>query len=222
MLKFTFVFLIGATLSPLAAAELRFETAPAPVLAAPDAGVVELSFPFEVVGEDGDSPVHIEAITSSCKCLSATADREDRTYPAGSRGVITASFELANTVGIQEQTLTITTSAGDQPIPLTAQAQVPELIITEADSLEWRPEERTERTMGIRTEGDAPLALTGVTSGLSWLDLRVEAVEAGREYRLHARPKEGGAQAGIGLVQLSFDHPHPRYQTRTFYVLVRG
>jgi len=103
-------------------------------------------FPFR---NDGDHPVTITSLTSSCGCTTATLET-DR-YAPGDGGAITATFDIGDRRGPQTKTLTVRTDDPRSPvIKLVVKLDIAQVIELKPRLLLWRKgEARTPKTVEI-------------------------------------------------------------------------
>ncbi len=136
----------------------------------------------------GSSAVTITTVVSDCGCTTAALDR--RIYAPGEGGTVRATFDIGGRVGQQEKIVTVTTDdAAAEPVRLALAVNIAELVRAVPRLAIWRIGDASdEKVIEILAGASPAIARLEVTPDAG-AEARLEAVEGGRKYRLHVRPK---------------------------------
>ncbi|RME68548.1 MAG: DUF1573 domain-containing protein [Verrucomicrobia bacterium] len=169
---------------------------------------------------NGDQPVTIKHIRSSCGCTVPTLERD--TYAPGESGEIRAVFTFGGRTGRQTKTIYVETDEDrDAPYRLTLEVEIPLLFSVDRYFVIWRQgEQPTEKTITLTAHDPETATIAGVESTDDRVSVRLEPAGAAGTFTLHITPKDTrrSLQAPI-VVRTNFPETHPR--VITVYALIR-
>ncbi|HXA14924.1 MAG TPA: DUF1573 domain-containing protein [Opitutaceae bacterium] len=188
MRSFIFVALILSltALPRVGATGLAWEKNVIEVSANPDQQEVKAEFPFR---NEGNRPITIQSITTSCGCTTAALDK--KSYAPGEGGKIQVTFTVGERTGTQEKYITVQTDGPGQPAAaeLLLRINIHAYLAFEPHILFWKVEgEATEKTITCTALLPTPVVLTAASSDNPAIITRIETVEPGRKYYLHLKP----------------------------------
>lgn len=189
-MKFTaFVIVFLLTISALNA-ELKFESARITVDA--KVGEARKSGVFAFVNE-GDEPVTITRIKSSCGCTTTALDK--MTYAPGESGQIEATLDIGSRKGEQNKYVTIWSKpvgnpdAEESPQRIMLTVNIPETLKLSNSMLVWRnTEPLAEKAITVQNLYPDPIHIKKIEIENEFFETRVETIEEGRQYRIMAKP----------------------------------
>ena len=145
---------------------------------------LERTFSF-MFRNDGDYPVTITSLTSSCGCTTAALTKER--YAPGEEGTIEAVFDIGDRHGPQAKTLTVRTDDPRKPVvTLTVKLDIDQVIELQPRMLLWRKgEPREPKVAQVLVHRPDLLQLQGVESAEpdftpTWQPPQPPEVEAGK------------------------------------------
>lgn len=173
----------------------------------------EVKFPFRV---EGEAPVNIESVTTSCGCISADTDK--KVYQPGETGEVKAVFKLGSFEGEVVKSLQV---LSDDPTARSRQLQVkisiPKVFELTPEMTTWTTgDEPVAKTVTVKILGDNPIEITGVTSSREAVKAEVKEVTKGREYEVTIKP-DSTEKNMLGVLKLSTNSQIPRFQSKNAY-----
>lgn len=197
---------------------LRFESERIEFRVAPNQQRVEAKFAFI---NEGDAAVRIEAVQTDCACLKAQAPKDE--IPPGGTGAVTAEFKVGSLRGVVEKHLSVKLREGERVrrVLLDAVLVVPELVELEPRTLSWTgSDDPVEKSFRVRVASQEKVRLLDVTCSRPDFAFRIETIDDGREYVVHAKPRRVD-QPAIALVRFVTDCRHEKFRTPVGFVHVR-
>lgn len=178
-------FALTAALAAVSAHALEWKTMHLSLRIAPLQRTTETAFEFT---NTSDRPVTIKGVDASCDCLDARASAD--VIAPGARGLIHAKFTLGERSGLYRRTIIVSTDEPGPPVALTVELDVPDVATLTPRSLEWKiGEPVVEQTVEIRVTDGIGLTVDEYAPTSDAFILRLETLEPGRHFRLHAVPK---------------------------------
>ena len=142
--------------------------------------------------------VAIRDIETSCSCLVAKSDQA--IYPPGASGKITANFTVGDRGGLYERTVTVRTDESDEPVHLVFKIEVPEVAVATPRSVAWRLNEvPTEKNVDLTAAAGLEINFLNAQCTSDAYTVSLEAIEAGRLYRLHIKPNTTKSPASAAI-----------------------
>ncbi len=212
MLRATFVFLFLGLGLP-AGAGLVFDQTVLKEQADPAAETHEVKFAFHV---EGDAPVTIENVSSSCHCISAGADK--KVYQPGETGVVTAVFKLGTFEGETVKSLQVHSDDPDNRArSLQVKINIPKVFELSPEMTAWTVgDEPAPKTVTVKILGDTPIEVLGVTSSREAVGAELKEIAKGREYQVVVSPSST-EKPMIGLLKLTTNSEIPRFKAKNAY-----
>lgn len=178
----------------------------------------ESKFRFKV---QGDRPITIKEVQTTCGCLSATADK--KTYAPGETGTVSAVISLGAFEG--EITKSVYVHSDDpaaSKLQLQMKITIPKLMEITPDVTTWQVgDPPVTRTVTIKVLYDKPIEVTRVTTERKKFALELKEITKGREYQIKITP-ETTAEPTLGALRISTTCDVPRYKNRlAFFNIVR-
>ena len=168
------------------------------VVDGPDQPSVRTDFAFR---NAGNRPVTVVKLTTSCGCT--TADLEKKTYAPGESGKVAVAVATGGHTGKQERFVTLSTDEpppDDVPTRLTVRLNIREYVSIEPRMVFWAPGDAgVERTITCTAGTTRSVTIERLEAAHPDFAIRIEAVEPGREYRIHLKPVSGGRAAAVVL-----------------------
>lgn len=187
--------LSGLAALPLACSALTWTTQTITLATAPFQKTQDATFEFK---NDSDRPVTIVDLQTGCDCLTVATDQ--KTYAAGSRGVLTGKFTVGDRIGRYERKVTVLTDESEIPIQLVLQIDVPALADVTPQTLFWELRDPgAEKTVEVRPTGDLHIEFTELQATNEDFIARLETLVAGRHYRVHLAPRQPGQLANAAI-----------------------
>ena len=163
--------------------------------ATPFQKTVTLVFEFK---NNGDKPVHLLDLQTSCSCLSAKSDK--KVFASGETSWIQAEFSAEEPPGSYERHINVLTDESPDPQRLTVRIEIPELAVLAPRSVEWRLNEDVgEKSIEVRATGTLRIDFTQSIPSNDSFTARLEAVECGRVYKLIIQPRRTGSVANAAI-----------------------
>jgi hypothetical protein len=200
-----------------AGAGLQFKSQRIEFRVAPDQQRVKAKFAFI---NEGGAAVRIEAVQTDCSCLKAQAPEDE--IPPGGQGAVSAEFRVGSLRGVVEKHLWVKLREGGRVrrVLLNAVLVVPDLVELEPRKLGWAGgEDPGEKSFRVRMTCDEEVHLLDVTCSRPGFAFRVETIDAGREYLVHAKPLNVESTT-IALVRFVTDCRHEKFRTPVGFVHV--
>lgn len=178
----------------------------------------ESKFRFKV---EGDKPITITEVQTTCGCLSASADK--KTYAPGESGTVSAVITLGSFEGEITKSVYV---HSDDPAAGKRQLQmkitIPKLMEITPDVTTWQVgDEPVAKIVSIKVLHEKPIEITGVTSTREKFTTEVKEIIKGREYQIKITP-ETTAEPTLGALRISTTCDVPRYKNRlAFFNVVR-
>lgn len=145
-------------------------------------------FKYENIGK---TPVKIKSAKSSCGCTVAQSQKEE--IPPGDKGEITATFNIADRIGLQVKNVTVET---DDPDPkravtvLTLKTFVPEALAIAPQFIYWTSgEEAKPKLISVKADKNFPAKNLTVTTSNADFAVKVEPAAKG-EWKISVEPKQ--------------------------------
>ncbi len=174
-----------AGLAAVPASAPEWKTTHLELKTAPLQRTTETAFEFT---NTSDRPVTIKGVDSSCDCLDASASAP--VIAPGASGRIQAKFTLGERSGLYRRTIIVTTDEAGPPVALTVELDVPEVATLTPRSLEWKlGGPAGEQTVEVTIAAGIEFGVDEFEPTSDAFTLRLETVEPGRRFRLHATPK---------------------------------
>lgn len=199
-------------------AGLVFDTNPLLINPKPEDEEIEASFTFT---NNGDKPVQITGLESTCACLEASLDKA--VYAPGEKGVGKAKFKVSSFVGKHEKFLHIYTDNPLEPDKiLTAIIDVPEIIEIKPNNLQWAVGSTPEaKAYVIKMLGTDEMRITNITATRQNVSFEKKEIKPGREYQIILKPTST-AEVTIGALKIETDSKIPKYARQmAFFSIVR-
>jgi hypothetical protein len=196
-LVFIGLLLSFTTLPQAKAAGLTWDNDTLTVDADADQKEVRAEFPFH---NEGDRPITIESVTTSCGCTTAALDKKN--YAVGESGKIQVVFTIGERTGKQEKLITVQTDDPRKTEPeLLLRIYVHAYLDFEPHALVWKVGgETTEKTIVCTALLPAAVVLTAAHSCDPVFTTRIETVEPGRKYLLHLKPASTAAELNAPIL----------------------
>jgi hypothetical protein len=168
----------------VSAQALEWNSTLAEAKTAPFQTALEVSFAFK---NTGDRPVVIRDVETNCDCVEAATDR--KIYHPGEAGRLVAHFTVGDRFGLYERVISVTTDDAPEPAHLLVRIIVPDLAVVTPRVLDWKQgAPAAEQTAELRAAEGLTVDFTQAEPTDESFRVRLEAVEPGRLYRLHAAP----------------------------------
>src|SRR5580704_14836752 len=178
---------------------------------------VNAAFPFK---NNGDHPVTITGVETSCGCTTAGLDK--RTYATGESGEIAVVFHPAESTGLQEKYITVTTNEPNQlPTQLLLEVNIKEYLTIEPRLLAWKlgekPSEQLIVVSALPSRPITELTAQGALAGV--FETRIETVEKGQKYHVYVKPVSIAARLSTAVtIQVKFGNNTERKTEVYVYV----
>lgn len=175
--------------------------------ASPNSGKAVTHFAFT---NAGDHPVKITGASTTCGCTAAVAEK--RAYAPGERGQIDVSFKTINRHGLYGEPITVKTDDGAETV-LNFRVFVHDVIDLQPELIFWRENEPlTPKIISVKVTDGFNVKQIEASSSTPDVEVRVETVAAGREYRLVITPKVARTRAHVS-VKPAYSAPEPKVFT---------
>lgn len=175
--------LLLAAVSP-ARAELAWKHQAVDLRADAKSTVLEARFPFT---NTGNAPVDITRVESSCGCTVVTLEK--RHYEPRESGEIVARYTVGTQVGLQKKTVEVGTNDGREPIILTLNIQIPEVLRIQPAFVTWKHGETpAAKTITLEMLQDTPVKDVSVQSTAVGFVAEVKPLVPGRKYEVAVHP----------------------------------
>ena len=144
---------------------------------------------FEFVNQ-GDSPVTITSIKTSCGCTTTKLDK--KTYAPGESGSIEAHFRVGDSKGTQAKKIVVRTDEKKAAVTtLTLKVNVPKVLDVSTRLLLWTDaSDLGPRTIQIKSLGDQVIDSVAVRSLGDQFDVVHETIDKGTQYEVRVTPSE--------------------------------
>lgn len=206
------IFLLAGR--PLLQAQLYWQQTAVERTAVTGASEVEARFGFK---NPSKQAVRILAVTSSCGCTTATADKAS--YAPDETGVITARFTIGDRVGRHVKVITVQSlptpsedEANGRPevVPqavtskeLTLTVDIPEVLKVNPAFVVWQlGEEAQPKRIQIEASSDWPVADLKVSVGAAAVRAEVETREPGRVFEIVVVPESTASTMSV-VIQIT-------------------
>jgi len=139
---------------------------------------------------EGEEPVRIEKVVSSCGCTVPKLDK--KIYDPGESGEILAMFEFGSRVGVQRKVITVVLgNERAEQIKLQLKVTIPEALKIAPRVLTWGPNEALgPKSIAVTVDPGMGGALRIADPAPGEFDLKLTAIEDKEgEYRLTVKPK---------------------------------
>ncbi|MEY4484080.1 MAG: hypothetical protein RL693_1532 [Verrucomicrobiota bacterium] len=212
------IFSLLLSLATCLQADLVFDANPLLVNPKPEDEEIEATFTFT---NNGDKPVTITGLESTCACLEASLDK--RVYAPGEKGSGKARFKVSSFVGKHEKSLHIYTDNPLEPDKvLTAIIDVPEVIEIKPNNLQWAVGSTPEaKTYVIKMLGTDEMHITNITATRQNVTFEKKEITPGREYQIILKPTST-AEVTIGALKIETDSKIPKYARQmAFFSIVK-
>ncbi|MCC6682232.1 MAG: DUF1573 domain-containing protein [Phycisphaeraceae bacterium] len=213
------VIIFALAVTQLASAQLAWEQREVELDSKLGDEAVEAVFRFT---NEGDQPVTITSIKSSCGC--ATADLEEKVYKPGDSGQVDARFILGDRVGSQSKRIVVRTDSEDSPITtLTIKVDIPEVMRIRPRLVYWRVGEAQDpKTVHIEVMQQEPeVRILHAQTSSDAISAKLQTKKDGKSYELILTPNENAGVSNV-TVRLVTDLPQEEEESfRGFRVLAR-
>ncbi len=174
---------------------------------------------FEFVN-DGDSPVKITSIKTTCGCT--TAKLAKRTYQPGEGGKIVSTFTIGKRRGTQVKEIKVHTDHPDHPSHvLVIRVKIPELLKILPPYVYWQESEpREPKTMRVTMTEDTPVQLKSVDTTNKAFSVSFEPIQDEKAYRITVTPPPTEQTFAGTILLLKTDFPSSE-TPRTFTAFAR-
>ncbi len=147
--------------------------------------VLEARFPFT---NKGNTAVEVTQVESSCGCT--VVSLEKRRYAPKEQGEIVARYTVGTAVGDQKKTVEVVTSDSPEPVILTLDIHIPEILRIRPAFVSWdHGEPLTAKTIILETRQDTPFKDLSVQSSAVAFGTEVKPLVPGRKYEVRIVPK---------------------------------
>lgn len=221
------IYLLCATIG--VGAELTFTKKIRAVTTKPDVEVVNIEFEFE---NKSDKEITIVNYDAPCSCLEARFVRDDKkeslVFAPGAKGKVIGVLEFGTFSGTIDKVIKIRTDQdeGAEPgIVLTCRVTIPQLIITDHETLVWQVGDALapkEFLIKVADESKTPIHIVSHKYGFGTsevFDYKLETVKEGREYKVSVTPLKTNEPA-MGVVKFYTDSGIARYKMVQVFLLV--
>ncbi|MEZ5303304.1 MAG: DUF1573 domain-containing protein [Verrucomicrobiales bacterium] len=198
--------------------DLKFESSDQSKSAKPEDEEIDVQFQFI---NDGDQPVVIREVESTCGCLKASADR--KTYPPGEAGTIEATFKLGSFTGTQQKWVRIHTTNRVEPYRLSLSVTIPDVVVMEPDLVQWQIGEKpVPQKIKVTVVQDDPVNITDISNTRPHnMTVEKKVIKEGREYELTLTPNTTD-EPMLGVVRITTDCPILKHQRKlAFFSIVK-
>ncbi|CAN5689125.1 hypothetical protein BH11VER1_BH11VER1_39110 [soil metagenome] len=212
------IFFLLLCLTTGSRAGLVFDADPLLINPKPEDEEIEATFTFT---NNGDKPVTVTGLESTCACLEASLDK--RVYAPGEKGTGKARFKVSTFVGKHEKFLHIYTDNPLEPDKvLTAIIDVPEVIEIKPNNLQWAVGSTPEpKAYVIKMLGTDEMHITNITATRQNVTFEKKEITPGREYQIIIKPTST-AEVTIGALKIETDSKIPKYARQmAFFSIVR-
>ncbi len=192
------LLLLFSTAVAASATVLTWDHQTADVAAKSGQAAVAVEFPFYNASE---IPVTIKAVSTSCSCTQATADRT--TYAPGEHGVIRAAFSVGDITGQHEETIDVETnqSTPDAPDELLLRVRVPQDFLISPRVLAWAVGAKSEeKVITCAAMPGRSIVVSSARPADPTVKAWLETVQAGQKYHVHVTPGPLGRAVTIPVV----------------------
>ena len=183
-------------IAPLAHADLKWSATTLFTAAAPSEGHATAQFTFT---NTGTYPIKITGTHTSCGCTAAVADA--RTIAPGETGKIDVSFKTLNRNGLYEEPIVIETNDPKNPkTTVVLRALIRDAVELLPTLLFWQPgEPLTAKVIRITVTDGFAVKNVGATCSNPDIQLNLETVKPGVEYKLTVTPRTQHVKAAISV-----------------------
>ncbi|MDF7807496.1 DUF1573 domain-containing protein [Pontiellaceae bacterium B12219] len=149
---------------------------------------VDLQFTY---ANEGDEPVEIVRIESSCGCMVPRSGK--RTVMPGATGTVEVSFSLRGRTGTQKKYVQVyTADSTKRPYRLDVEVNIPESYVPSVKRVIWdRAAQYEPQTVILTNHYAEAIELVEAVPSLGTLQAELTAVQPGREYALKISPAPG-------------------------------
>lgn len=177
--------------------------------------VVEFDFVIQ-----GAKPVRISSIDSNCACLDARTPKT--VYGGGEKGVLTAVFDLGERAGVQEKSVTITTTEPGYPTTdFIVSVHIPEVVKIEPNLLKWNLNGETDqKTINIDFVGEEDIQIISLScTRPKQFKYELDEITKGRKYQIHVTPITT-TKVAIGAIRFETNSKIKKYSRRTAFIQI--
>ncbi len=212
-----------ALCTPLAAAELKFETNLKELKVAADETKVVTEFPFK---NESSEEVEIVEYTAGCSCLTASISPAGKLkYKPGEGGIIRSEFELSALAGTVDKAVAIRLNGDpkDQPsVVLTTRIHIPVLVEMEPKTLFWNiGEEAKPKSVILTMKHDEPIKVLKLSGADRRFSQELKTIEEGKKYEIVVTPATTNNVA-MGVVHIETDCKLQRHRSHRVFMVVRN
>lgn len=210
--------LILCSLQHKALAGLDFASTHLKVEADPAVDELPVQFTFQV---EGDKPIEITEVQTTCGCLKAKADK--KVYQSGEKGVIDCIFSIGSFEGEHIKSLyVITSEEGNERIPLKVTFNVPLLFEIEPQQQKWKVgEPAVAKKVSFKVLYQDPVEILELTSSRQAFTAEFKEIKKGREYEIMITPSDT-SKPMLGALSIVTNCPIERHKKKlVFFSITR-
>jgi hypothetical protein len=149
----------------------------------------------------GDKPVAIKNVSTTCGCTVASTNKNG--VAPGEKGEITATFQIANRVGVQEKMIAVTTDDPAHPsTTLKLKVTIPQVLDIQPAFIFWQAGEAAKpKTIIAKAGKDVAIKNLEVSSSDPNFVTKVEPGSSAGEFRINVEPRQTtqGATAALTI-----------------------
>lgn len=168
---------------------------------------------------NGETPVTITKLDTSCSCLSVEASQP--TLAPGEKTTITAIFEIEKLVGNAEKQVIVKTD--DPAFPqqfLTVEVNIPAVLEISPKMVEWSVGDAADpKPVTFRVLRDKPIKITSVTPSTKNATVELKTIEEGRHYEIFIQPLSTD-ESRTGMVRIETDCEMEKHQRQMAFFSV--
>jgi len=185
--------------------------------AKPEEEILHVSF---VMRNNGEGPVKIAELDTSCSCLDVRSDK--KVLAPGDEALIEAEFSLSKLAGTAEKYIYVKANLPEfQEFRLSVRVTVDPLFEIEPKMLDWVVGEKVEeKRIRFRVLRDQPVNIVSVTSSRESVSVRSEVIEPGKVFDVILKP-ESTDDTLLGMVRIVTDCEIEKHRTQLAYFSVK-
>jgi hypothetical protein len=166
----------------------------------------------------GSTPVHFNAVRTSCGCTAAKPAKED--VAPGEKGEITATFHIGDRIGIQQKTVTVETNDPKNPTTvLKLKAIIPALLEVQPPYVYWDGVEPLKpKSITVHAPKGSPVTKVTVTSSDPAIEAKIVPGSSPKDWTISVEPKD---RAQLRAATLTIRPDYPEKAPKLYYASAR-
>ncbi|MCX6880861.1 MAG: DUF1573 domain-containing protein [Verrucomicrobia bacterium] len=171
-----------------------------------------------------DKPITLAKFAKGCSCLSVQISNSKMVYAPGEEGVIRATMEIGNMVGVVDKSMSLWFDQDPEDKPsqtLTVRVHIPVLVKMDVKTLKWTTGGTGDaQKIDLRMEHTKPVYILSATCNSKAFNLQLKALEEGNHYELLVTPVNIN-EPGMGIIRIETDCDVPNHKIHQAFAIIR-